>query len=317
MQLRQIEVFHAVMLSGSISSAARHLRISQPAATRLLKRAEDQLGYKLFSREKSRLTPTYEATVLFAETQRVMSGFEHLQRLSLNLGRSRAGHLRVAATPSLCVDVVPLAVARLRRRNRHMTFTVEGRLYQELLRVVSTREVDIAFGLNLNPPAGMEVSTLTQGRFFGIFPAAEEAKLPKQVDAKIFARYPFINQLSDNPTWPFAAAGIDSARRRELNFRPVVGVKTNQVALALVQQGAGAAIVDQYTVATAEAKGVAVRPLSFDFTFSVDTIRLSGQPTSQLADQFVDAFVKAEREVSARLEGWRSEAGGERVPAKP
>lgn len=301
MQLRQIEIFHAVMLTGSVSSAARHLRISQPAATRLLRRAEDQLGYKLFAREKGRLAPTHEARMLFGESQRVMSGLEQLRRLSLNLGKSQFGHLRVAATPSLCVDVIPLAVAIMRRQNKKATFTVEARLFEELLRVVTTHEVDVGFGLNLSPLPGMEITPLTRGKFFGIFPASEEAKLPRQVDAKVFARYPFIDQLSHNPTWPYAAASIDIARRRELNFRPVVGVKTNQVALALVQQGAGAAIVDQYTVATSDAKRVAVRPLSFDFTFSVDTIRLSGQPTSHLADQFVSAFVEAEREVTGRI----------------
>lgn len=59
---------------------------------------------------------------------------------------------------------------------------------------------------------------------------------------------------------------------------------TGRGSLALVRQGAGAAIVDQCTVATSNAMRVAVRLLSFDFTFCVDTIRLSGQPSSHLVD---------------------------------
>ncbi|MEK9970033.1 MAG: LysR family transcriptional regulator, partial [Ferrovibrio sp.] len=36
MQLRHLEVFHAIMLTGTITAAAKLLNISQPAATRLL-----------------------------------------------------------------------------------------------------------------------------------------------------------------------------------------------------------------------------------------------------------------------------------------
>lgn len=65
MRLKHIEVFHAVMQTGSVSAAARLLHVTQPAVSRTLQHAELQLGFPLFERVRGRLTPTNEAAALF------------------------------------------------------------------------------------------------------------------------------------------------------------------------------------------------------------------------------------------------------------
>ena len=50
MRLRHIEVFNAVMLTGSVSAAARMINVTQPAVSRTLQHAELQLGFALFQR---------------------------------------------------------------------------------------------------------------------------------------------------------------------------------------------------------------------------------------------------------------------------
>lgn len=64
MRLRHIEVFNAVMLTGSVSAAARLMNVTQPAVSRILAHAELQLGFALFHRLKGRLVPTTEAQTL-------------------------------------------------------------------------------------------------------------------------------------------------------------------------------------------------------------------------------------------------------------
>ena len=53
MRLRHIEVFNAVMLTGSVSAAARMINVTQPAVSRTLQHAELQLGFPLFQRAGS------------------------------------------------------------------------------------------------------------------------------------------------------------------------------------------------------------------------------------------------------------------------
>ena len=43
MNLRHIEVFHAVYVNGSVSAAARMLNVSQPSVSKVLRHAESLL----------------------------------------------------------------------------------------------------------------------------------------------------------------------------------------------------------------------------------------------------------------------------------
>ena len=82
MRLRHIEVFNAIMLTGSVSAAARLINITQPAVSRTLQHAEIQLGFALFQRAKGRLTPTTEALTLYPHIERLFAQLDEVQRLA-------------------------------------------------------------------------------------------------------------------------------------------------------------------------------------------------------------------------------------------
>ena len=44
MNLRQIEIFHAVFLHGTVSAAARAFNVLQPSVTKVLRAAERSIG---------------------------------------------------------------------------------------------------------------------------------------------------------------------------------------------------------------------------------------------------------------------------------
>ena len=46
LNLRQIEVFRAVMITGSINGAAQLLYVSQPAVSRMLSHTEARIGFQ-------------------------------------------------------------------------------------------------------------------------------------------------------------------------------------------------------------------------------------------------------------------------------
>jgi hypothetical protein len=61
MNLRHIEIFHAVYVNGSVSAAARALNASQPSVSKMLRHAETLLGFQLFQRTSGGLVPTEDA----------------------------------------------------------------------------------------------------------------------------------------------------------------------------------------------------------------------------------------------------------------
>ena len=62
--LRQIEAFRAVMLTGSVVGAAKFMNVTQPGVSRTIGLLELHLGYALFERRGRRLIPTHEAESL-------------------------------------------------------------------------------------------------------------------------------------------------------------------------------------------------------------------------------------------------------------
>lgn len=298
MQLRHLEVFHAIMLTGSITAAAKLLNVSQPAVTRLLLRAEDQLGYKLFDRVKGRLVPTREGQVLHAESERLIAGLDGFRKLARNLGAAASGRLRIAAAPALCLDLVPSAIAAFRRKHPDVRFEVETRQYADLVRTVLSQDADLGLGFDVPPHPGLDLGALAEGRFYGAFPARQERNLPAVVKLAQFARQPFIGLRSDDPLGSAFSATLSLAG---IPLEPVVEVKTNQVAVALVAKGAGAAIVDQYTAAACDRAAVAIRPLKPSIPFKVLLMRTRHAPQSVLARRFAAALAQSERTIAATL----------------
>ena len=112
LNLRQIEVFRAVMTTGSISGAAKLLFVSQPAVSRLLSHTEQRLGFALFERIKGRLYPTPESRQLFREVETVYAGVRRVGELASELSERRSGILHLVSSPSIGHMLVSLTISR-------------------------------------------------------------------------------------------------------------------------------------------------------------------------------------------------------------
>lgn len=110
LNFRQIEAFHAVMLAGTTTGAARMLRTTQPSISRLLAQAQQASGLRLFDMERGRLRPTREATELFNTVQRHFVRLERIEDRVAAMRRSGSGVLRLACTPALGLGMLPGAV---------------------------------------------------------------------------------------------------------------------------------------------------------------------------------------------------------------
>ena len=117
MNLRQCEIFRAVMTSSSITGAADRLGITQPAVSKMLAQMERDLGFPVFLRERRRLVPTPEAQALFKEVERAFLGLEHLTRFARDLKGLRQGHLVLGAPYAAAAGWLPgVASAKSTRR---------------------------------------------------------------------------------------------------------------------------------------------------------------------------------------------------------
>ncbi|HYD99980.1 MAG TPA: LysR substrate-binding domain-containing protein [Alphaproteobacteria bacterium] len=298
MRLRHIEVLHATMLTGTVSAAAKLLNVSQPAVTKVLHHAEDQLGIKFFQRIKGRLYPTPEGLALYHEARKIYSELEDMKRLARNLRDGRSGHLRIAASPALTIDMIPLAIGRFLQHHPDVTLEVETHHYKDLVNAVLVQEVDLGFAFDAAPHPGLEIEALAEGDFVGILPVALAADRRGPLPLDAFNAQRFIGLRSEDPLGATLRA---RAQMAGVALSPQIEVKTNRIALCLVGNGAGAAIVDQYTAAAGSPDAVSVFALEDPIRFRIHAIRAQHRPPSVIAQHFTREFVAVEAETAAAV----------------
>jgi DNA-binding transcriptional LysR family regulator len=149
MNVRHLEIFWAVMHSGSQHDAARLLGLSQPAVSKLLRYTESRIGIPLFRRSKGRLHPTPEAEVFFQAVDDIFSRLESAERLARDLQRHLTGRLTVASIASFGTSLVSEALGAFVQRHPLLKVGLKVLTPAEVVERVANSQADI--GLTFGP----------------------------------------------------------------------------------------------------------------------------------------------------------------------
>lgn len=247
MNFRHLEVFYAVMINGTVTAAARQLGVSQPSVTTTLKQAEAKLGVQLFHRESGRLTPTDEARLLFEEAERAHEALATLSIMAKGLELGRGGHVRVAATPTLSLELLPDAIARFEERHTGFQYSVATLNTEEIVAELDARKgtFDLGFTFGMQSDNALASSKIGEARIFAVFPAGWDMAGDAELDIGEVCDRPYIagfdqTALGIAGSKVFAMAGVEP--------NVVARSHTHQVAGALVQRGLGFAFLDSLTI---------------------------------------------------------------------
>ena len=110
--LKSLQIFASIMEQGTLTKAAEAHFLSESAASRQIASLENQIGFKLFSREKRQLIPTYQGREFNKEAQRIIYGLQELPDILDNIKRHNRPQLRVITIPRLIRRIVSPAIAR-------------------------------------------------------------------------------------------------------------------------------------------------------------------------------------------------------------
>jgi len=287
MNLRQIEVFHAVYTAGSISAASRLLNVSQPSVSKIVKHTETRLGFSLFQLVRGRLVATEEAHVLFREVRDLYQRIGNFQQTARNLRSQAEGTIRMGVLPSLALSGAPEAVARFRMVAPRASFEIRTVFHDSFRQTLASRECDLVIGHHLLQGPEVRSVSLGTGCVGVLF---RESMLPasvKTIDREMLRQHDIISlapsvaisRLLDDPL-------LDGVADRQRTIM----VNTVYVAAALARQGVGMAIVDEFTARGIMAPGLCFRPIEPAVTFELDAMHLAEQPLSRLARSFLDVL---------------------------
>lgn len=199
MNLRHIEVFHAVYVHGSVSAAARALNVSQPSVSKVLRHAEDSLGLELFQRVKGRLVPTQDAHSLFAEVADIHDRMHTLRQASRNLRDGRGSTLRISALPSLGLGAIPRAVAGFLARHSTTLFDLQTLHHDEIVRKLYERETDVAISYQVPADAPVAHTIIGEGELVVLYREEEMPDAPPRLPLDSLRDRRFISPVQAGP----------------------------------------------------------------------------------------------------------------------
>lgn len=296
MRFRQIEVFHAVYTTGSISAAARALHVSQPSVSKVLQHTQQQLGLELFRLVRGRLVATDEAHALFTEVSEVFERLTSLQKTVRNLRNVEGSHIRLAVVPSLGLHAAPLAIARFRQRHPDATFEVQTLHHDEIFEALYERSCDIAFAYDPPQHPRIRRRDVDQAELVLMFPPQD---LPGAGERASLGQLHGRQVVGLTRGGPVGELFNRELARQQIEVEEVVSNQTFFIAAALANCGAGMAVVDEFTAHASARAPTSFRPFEPPIRFRVQCLSLEDRPPSKAATRFIALFAKVLAEIRA------------------
>lgn len=236
-ELRQLRYFVAVVEEGSMTRAARRLRIAQQSLSQQVQALEAQLGAQLVIRSNRGVTPTAVGIVLLREARVVLAQTERAIEAVRRAARGESGELRLGFLTTVAHDLMPTIVRAFAASDRAIGLHTEDLAISPLIQGI--REGRLDAGLS-RPPLVDDIAAelIYDEPVAAVLPASHPLSSRQQVTLADLASERWV--LTPRSSWPpwhrkydadFAAAG----------YRPRVAQRgtTPQALLALVAAGVG------------------------------------------------------------------------------
>ncbi len=284
MKLRELELLHALISYGSVSDAARASHMSQPNASKMLKKIEEGFGFMLFERINSRLHPTEEARLIFDQVESTLLSLRRFHSMTEDIRDMHKGTLTIGGLPLLSRRWLPNVLARFMHKHPGINTTFHTRSSKKLIELVAERQLDIAVGmLSIEDPL-VECTVLTSLEIVAAIPKNHALANKPQITARDLHQQDFVSlsvldHSREQIDGCFANAGSVPNERSECSLPTV--------ALELVENGIGISLVDHVSAFEHQPRKLVYRPFESDIKMKVWLMRPRMRPRSMVVDEFV------------------------------
>jgi DNA-binding transcriptional LysR family regulator len=286
--IRTLELLRVVIETRSVTATAERLHVSQPAVSKAVKQAEDRLGFPLFLRERGRLVPTLDARVLLPEIARAATAVDQVSRLAEDLQSLKTGMVSLAATPVLGNTLAAQAIARFYTTSPGVQIIIQTMFNHEVVEAVADHRVDLGLVLTPVEDGHTAARDICTAALVCVMPREHPLACHKVIGPRDVASFPLVSFSRHQPI----GALIENAFRAA-SIRRVIAIEVTQswTACALVQAGAGIAVMDGFTLLGGIPAGLTVRPFKPAPRIAGRLLLSVDRPASRHAEAFVLALL--------------------------
>ncbi|MGE0802929.1 MAG: LysR family transcriptional regulator [Lautropia sp.] len=255
---RELLLLRALHETGSVTAAATAVHLSQPAASALIRAIETRIGFDLFTRERRRLALSANGRALLPELLNAAAALESADRLARDLRAGWTTRLTIGAVPVVGTSLLPAAIAALRASDAAVRVAIRTGSTVAVAAMAADQRIDLGVIIGSVTDDRLAIRRLAALRLCGVLaPADPRARRPRLTLRQIVAA-PYVALSRELPAGAATARMLEAAG---LAYEPAIEATQTASACALVDHGAGAAIIESTGAAFARRLGLVVRNL--------------------------------------------------------
>jgi DNA-binding transcriptional LysR family regulator len=182
MELRQVRSFLSIAETLHFGRTAELIHLSQPALSLQIKALEEEVGVRLFERNRRKTTLTAAGLAFRDDAAAALSQLEQAMRSARLAANGKLGLLRIGFISTVGSEIVPNIVRQFRELNPEVEFSLRAIPTADQVQMLESGSLDIGFfRLPIGEHSALEVVTVHRERFVLVVPASHKLATRKRV----------------------------------------------------------------------------------------------------------------------------------------
>jgi DNA-binding transcriptional LysR family regulator len=182
MELRQIRSFLSIAETLHFGRTAELIHLSQPALSLQIRALEEEVGVRLFERNRRKTTLTTAGVAFRDDATAALSQLDQAIRRARLAADGKLGLLRIGFISTVGSEIVPHIVRQFRELNPEVEFSLRAITTADQVRMLETGSLDIGFfRLPIGGHSALDVVTVHRERFVLVVPASHKLAKRKRV----------------------------------------------------------------------------------------------------------------------------------------
>src|SRR6266404_3954563 len=182
MELRQIRSFLSIAETLHFGRTAEMIHLSQPALSLQIRALEEEVGVRLFERNRRKTTLTAAGFAFRDDAAAAVSQLDQAIRRARLAANGKLGLLRIGFISTAGSEIVPNIIRRFRELNAEVEFSLRNILTTDQIQMLTAGSLDVGF---LRLPIGehpeLEVVGIHREPFVLVVPLSHELAKKKRV----------------------------------------------------------------------------------------------------------------------------------------
>jgi DNA-binding transcriptional LysR family regulator len=192
-ELRQIRSFLSIAETLHFGRTAELIHISQPALSLQIQALEEEIGARLFERNRRKTTLTAAGVAFRDDAAAALSQLEQAILRAKLAANGKLGLLRIGFISTAGSEIVPHIVRQFKELNPEVEFSLRNILTAEQVQMLETGSLDIGFlRLPIGGHSALDVVTVHREPFVLVVPSSHKLAKRKAVRLRELAGQNFV-----------------------------------------------------------------------------------------------------------------------------